>query len=913
MAEVLPKIQVTDPQSKDKQTLERQDTGKLLSKGEGPLAGAKLAVKLASPTSNGPQNSHQLAQNGHAEPEDAIDPLSQQILQRTSTSSAVQKLRTQTDNASTLSPTSPSDAYPDTKLGTETSREINGGSNAKQEKKKGVSFLSRIIGNKRKGTLDGATEDDSETGDSRPEGMNAKLFSHTVDNLGFSPKHPQPPAYIKVRAKFKKEKEFNRVFLAQELRSRADKKARPATGSNPAPQSGAAATHNPIWATEFSKDGKYLAAGGQDRIVRVWAVISTPEERRAHEKEESGPSIADDQSTHLSAPVFQQKTFREYCGHTSTILDLSWSKNSFLLSSSMDKTVRLWHISRSECLCTFKHTDFVPSIQFHPRDDRFFLAGSLDTKLRLWSIPDKSVAFWNQLPDMITAVSFTPDGKTCIAGTLSGLCMFYETEGLKYQTQIHVKSTRGQNAKGSKITGIQATYWPPGSNSGEVKLLISSNDSRVRMYNFRDKSLEVKFRGHENNCSQIRASFADDTGYIICGSEDRKAYIWSTCAPEGEKRNQRPLELFDAHNSITTCTILAPLKTRQLLSNSEDPIYDLCNPPPVTLISRAESINSSKPPTEAGGSAQATPAAIESTFRRVAESPAYIARSAHPDGNIIVTADHTGAIKVFRQDCAYMKRIRASDTWDTASVFSKKVGPKTGRPSSILSRTTRRTRRDSTSTQPPNDRIMSWRQDISHGGFDSVNGPVARRSRARSVSPRKPGSMGMGPPSIRATESPVLGPRNTTDTFHSNTAPKMSLSVDRTLVETSNTSTLPRNNGGVSNFEPVELQSKQSTSDNPLSVYNGQSWAFWNNNTWKEQMAKEGRLATPERPEFLGRVSTISKLSDELIETDSHNEAEGSVQCKKCGSEEFKIRTVRGIAGREDRRLVCTKCGTPAS
>lgn len=29
-------------------------------------------------------------------------------------------------------------------------------------------------------------------------------------------------------------------------------------------------------------------------------------------------------------------------------------QNNFLLSSSMDKTVRLWHVSRSECLCAFQ-------------------------------------------------------------------------------------------------------------------------------------------------------------------------------------------------------------------------------------------------------------------------------------------------------------------------------------------------------------------------------------------------------------------------------------------------------------------------------------------------------------------------------------------------------------------------------
>lgn len=162
--------------------------------------------------------------------------------------------------------------------------------------------------------------------------MDAQLFSQPIDNMGFSPRHPQPPAYIKVRTKFKKDKEFNRVFLAQELRSRgagAEKKDAAGQTSTAPTSSGSAAHNNPIWATEFSKDGRYLAAGGQDKIVRVWAVISTSEERRAHEKEEAEGDASENQSLHLSAPVFQKKTLREYQGHTATILDLSWSKVRF--------------------------------------------------------------------------------------------------------------------------------------------------------------------------------------------------------------------------------------------------------------------------------------------------------------------------------------------------------------------------------------------------------------------------------------------------------------------------------------------------------------------------------------------------------------------------------------------------------
>ena len=71
----------------------------------------------------------------------------------------------------------------------------------------------------------------------------------------------------------------------------------------------------------FSKDGKYLAAAGQDRKVRVWAVIASPEDRESSESEGE-----DEEPPRLNAPVFKQTPIQVYDSHAGSILDLSWSK-----------------------------------------------------------------------------------------------------------------------------------------------------------------------------------------------------------------------------------------------------------------------------------------------------------------------------------------------------------------------------------------------------------------------------------------------------------------------------------------------------------------------------------------------------------------------------------------------------------
>jgi hypothetical protein len=415
----------------------------------------------------------------------------------------------------------------------------------------------------------------------------------------------------------------------------------------------------------------------------------------------------------------------------------------------------------------------------------------------------------------------------------------------------------------------------------------------VRIYNLKDKALETKLRGHENTCSQIRASFSDDAQYVITGSEDKRCYIWTMGPSDSEKR---PMEVFEAHSDIVTSAIMAPTQTRRLLAASGDPIYDLCNPPPVTLLSREESYRT-------GSEKRHSDPVSEPNVKKPEESPAYLARSAHTDGGILVTADHQGCIKVYRCDCAFKKR--RSDNWETASMR------KIMRSGSIMTKTSggSHSRRNSVTQNYFAPHIESWRNAITDDGGSVKSAGMTSRD-DRSISPGKftnrtsfvSHSTSNSQNNLASASAARQQPYASNPVIAATGTPSVSTTSPPPSIYKATSNSLNNNYPS----PPTPSFSFQSAKDeeDPLRLdAAARSNNFWNITSWKNQLNRDPSKLEAEglKPPIDRGGSFVSKLSSD---EGSGELTEDELTCKKCSSKDFRAkRTVKGLV------MVCKSCG----
>jgi ribosomal RNA-processing protein 9 len=153
-----------------------------------------------------------------------------------------------------------------------------------------------------------------------------------------------------------------------------------------------------VLAVAVSSDGRYLASGGRDKLVRVWDTRS-------------------------------QRLVESFSGHRDLVSCLVFRLNSHMLfSGSFDRSIKHWNLDEMGYIETlYGHTSEVTGIDMRTAE-RAVTCGR-DRSLRLWKIPEESQLVYNGKGVMDCVAMVT--GEDSVSGSDDGMISMWHVSKKK--------------------------------------------------------------------------------------------------------------------------------------------------------------------------------------------------------------------------------------------------------------------------------------------------------------------------------------------------------------------------------------------------------------------------------------------------------------------------------------------------
>jgi WD40 repeat protein len=145
-------------------------------------------------------------------------------------------------------------------------------------------------------------------------------------------------------------------------------------------------TGKSIDCVDFSADGKYLAAGGQDGKIQIWR------ENQLIETLENAPAWVD---------------------------QLAWHPHKNHVAFSLGKYVQIWDVETAEIIVTLPFDNYSSILGIDWRKDGKYLAISGYKGLKIWDSEDwDDEPYILQTPTVSVATGWSPDGKYLASGNM---------------------------------------------------------------------------------------------------------------------------------------------------------------------------------------------------------------------------------------------------------------------------------------------------------------------------------------------------------------------------------------------------------------------------------------------------------------------------------------------------------------
>ena len=247
----------------------------------------------------------------------------------------------------------------------------------------------------------------------------------------------------------------------------------------------------------FSPDGKLLASGSQDTMVKLWDIESR---LLLGTREHGGPvtSVAFSSDGKTLASGSEDNTIKLWdvvslelnatlTGHSNTVSSVAFSPDSMMLASvSRDGMVKLWSLQTHETMATLRgHSSAIVDVAFS-LDGKVLASSGLDGKLKLWDLP--AAMRQDSLEGQRVAFSTQDDGaspqETLMVWHSRGLLRIYDAANVQRTIQEFAHPdgcvTRSPDGKCLAMGGRDGSVQVQCIGTGETSVLPERHDGSVR-------------------------------------------------------------------------------------------------------------------------------------------------------------------------------------------------------------------------------------------------------------------------------------------------------------------------------------------------------------------------------------------------------------------------------------------------